>query len=414
MEEPRKPTVKELAALFPLCNMTRDELSLFCEQVAIKTAKKGKTLVELGQSDQKTLFLLRGTVELEDSNGRGNTISDDSPFARNPISFTDPHQHKVICRSPVEYLRVNNSIISNLLDKKSVPPLSTAVVNSQSTESSEVRLLARIKKDLGADRLIIPTLPKVASSVRQAIEKDDSVAHIEKLLQTDPALASMLIKAANSALYRTTTGVGSIQQAILRMGLRTVKFLISSYLMKRLFVSKSPLLRKRMSVLWTHSADVAATSYVLAGKAPNLDPEIALLMGLLHDIGSLPIIAYAERFPDLLEDPNRLEAVIHDCKVEVGRLILEQWKFGAEFVVLVTEVDQWHRHHPGPIDYCDIVLVAQYHMLLINKTTLVLPPLVELPAFKQLGLNSTSAESGIELLVDARRQIIEIRKLLAV
>ena len=67
-------------------------------------------------------------------------------------------------------------------------------------------------------------------------------------------------------------------------------------------------MRNRLTVLWRHSTLVASLSAALAKRA-GLDPEIARLAGLIHDIGALPVLVWAERVPHLLEDGRRLSLV---------------------------------------------------------------------------------------------------------
>lgn len=412
-EENKKLKINELVNFFPLCNMTPDELSLFVEQIEVRQAKKGKKIIELGTSDKRTLFLVRGTVELEDITGKKQLLSEGSLAARNPVSFTDPHQYTITCKSPVDYLRIDNFIIDNLLDTNSDRLKSQATTNKQVSDI-EKQLYDKIYKDLTNDKLIIPTLPKIAASVRQAIEKDADLSKVEKLIQADPAMASMLIKAANSALYRTKHSVRSIQQAILRMGFKTLRFLVTSYSVKRLFITKSSYSKKKMSRLWAHSADVAAVSYVLATKIKGFDPETALLLGLLHDIGTVPIISYAEKYPELLDNPDALDSVIDKLRGDVGELILKHWNFSDDFIEVARDAENWQRSGGMKADYCDLVLIAQYHTFIGVGKYQNLPALDNIPAFKKLGLDTNNPEHGLGILADAKEQIKEARSLLVI
>ena len=392
--------------------MTRDELALFIDQIEIRRAKWGRRLIELGSSDKKTLFLIHGSVQVEDSEGKTQLIDDNSIAARHPISFQDPHQYTVTCKSTVEYLRIDNFVINNLLDKERVHKKNRQTVDDD-IATVEQQLYNKINQDLMRDKLVIPTLPKIAVSVRHAIENDMDLRKVEILIQADPAMASMLIKAANSALYRTKHSVKTIQQAIIRMGLKTLKFLVTSYTIRGLFVTRSHYCKKKMQKLWAHSIDVAAVAFVLATKVRGFDPEHALLLGLLHDIGAVPIISYTEKFPELMDDPDALDAIIEKLRAQIGALVLKQWNFSDDFITVAQEVDNWFRDNAEHADYSDLILVAHHHSFIGTKLAHTLPPLYELPAFKKLGLSNNTPESGLEILVNAKEQILQARQLLS-
>jgi len=395
---------KELIGIFPLCNMSRDELELFCRLNCIKAAKKGKVLLEIGQQDCKTLFLLHGSVDLEDAEGNTYSISDNSPESHRPISYKNPHPTKVIARTPVEYLRVENSIINNLLDKK---PVSDHLFSE-----AQNPLLERIASDLEKDRLILPSNPNVAQNLQICLAGDTKISDLEKLIAADPALASVIIKSANSVLFRCASRrINSIQHAIIRMGLNNVSFVVKTYLIKKLFVSDSAEYKKRSMPLWMHAADVAAAAYVLAEKLLAFDPDTASLAGLLHNIGILPIIAYAEAFPELVRDDNTLNQAIERYQSELAERMLNFWQFDQDFIDVVRNIHNWQYQHEGAADYCDLIMIANYHVHIIEKTPIQLPPILSLASFSKLGMNADSADNGIALLQAAQKRIAEIRSL---
>jgi HD-like signal output (HDOD) protein len=308
---------------------------------------------------------------------------------------------------------VENHVIENLLERNKDQ-------DDTALESGDPRLLNNplfktIYNDLLQDKLVIPTLPKIALGVRSAIEQDLPVRKIELLIQADPALASLLVKTANSALYRSRQTVTTIEQAIIRMGLRVVKNLVTSYSLKNLFTTDNQHLKQRMKQLWVHNAEVAAVCFVLARHLKRFDPEHALLLGLLHNVGVLPVLSYARQFPDIVADEAKLDATIDDLKAEVGSIILSKWQFAEEFVTVAREAEQWLRDESGKTDYCDLVLVAKLHTYIgRGHTHKHLPQLYEIPAFKKMGLAEDNPGSGLSILADANDQSTEVRQLLSI
>jgi len=399
-----------LAGLFPLCFMTHDELALLSDQYEVFRAKKGKCLIESGSTDKKALFMFSGKVELVALDGERSIIEDHMSQAKSPISYATPHKYTVTCLSTVTFMRVDNFIIENLLDRhdqqkenESKPSFDDEVKNN--------RLFRAVYKDLMKDCLIIPTLPKIALSVRKAIAEEAAVRKIELLLRADPALAAMLVKIANSALFRSRKTVSTIEQAIIRLGMKTLRSLVTSYAVKNLFESKSRSLQKRMNLLWVHTTEVAAVSFVLARTLGGFDAEKALLIGLLHNVGVLPILGYADRYPDIAEDDVALDDTTDKLSHVIGEIMLAKWGFDDDFVNTVRGAADWLRESPVSADYCDLVMVAKRHVY-IGKH-LALPALLDMPAFHKLGLKSDAPERGVNVLADAKEQINEVRQLLS-
>ena len=131
----------------------------------------------------------------------------------------------------------------------------------------------------------------MAVKIQKVVDSESDVHHIEQIIQFDPATAAMIVKAANCALFAVGKPVQTIEKAILRMGIKLVKQLVTTYSMRDLFKSEHDLINRRMTRMWKHSAEVAAASYVLAKKLGKWDAEYALLQGLLHDIGMLQTLA---------------------------------------------------------------------------------------------------------------------------
>jgi HD-like signal output (HDOD) protein len=223
----------------------------------------------------------------------------------------------------------------------------------------EDRLFRAVVNALTEDRLTLPTLPEVAVRVSQISRNDDvSASQLAAEISRDPAIAVRLLRVANSSAMRTGRRVENLQQAVTRLGMGLVRSLVAGLALEQLFFSRAPALRERLRRIWTDSLEVAALSQVLAGHCTLLNPEIAMLAGLVHQIGSLPLLRFAEAQTDGPIDGRQLDQILHKLQPRVGRLVLQAWDFPEELVSVPGSWSDFARQHDGPADYADVVTVA--------------------------------------------------------
>lgn len=272
------------------------------------------------------------------------------------------------------------------------------------------RFVSVILKDVKHNCLKLPSLPEIAMRVRRTVEDENSTAtQIAKLVGVDAALSARLLRVANSSMYRGDRPIENLQTAVARLGGKVIRSLVSSLVVQQLYQSPSSAVRQRMKELWSHSIEVAAMSHLLASRFTSLDPEQAMLAGLLHDIGSLPILSRAEDFPEILAEPRLLEAALDKLHVVIGKLILERWNFPPDIVAAVAEHEELGRY-TAAVDYVDIVLVANLHSYVGKPHRLAHINWGDVPAFAKLGLTPDQSLSAIE---EAKAGIAEMRSLLA-
>ena len=216
----------------------------------------------------------------------------------------------------------------------------------------------KLEEAIASDQIILPTLPEVALKVRDAAEDVNSSAHsIADILSQDASLTTRLIQVANSPLYRGNNAIENIQMAVTRLGIKIVKDLVVRLAMKQMYQATSDVLDKHFRAAWSASVEVAAISRMLA-MMTSVPAEQALLAGLIHNIGALPILVIAEDDDDLFNDDAALTEVIQTISGRVGKLILQSWKFAPELIETVTSCYQFNRKHDGAADLTDIIQVA--------------------------------------------------------
>jgi HD-like signal output (HDOD) protein len=174
------------------------------------------------------------------------------------------------------------------------------LVSETELSPSEAQIVADIYQAYTQKKLRVPSLPDVALQIRAAIERSSAgAAEIAQMVQSDPVLTGRLVQAANSAMYGGLRQVGTLLEAINRLGLNATRNLAVALAVRDLFTTKSAKVGKVAKHLYRHSAQVAALCYVIARARTDLPPEQALLAGLIHDIGAVPVLSYVDQSPDI-------------------------------------------------------------------------------------------------------------------
>lgn len=274
-------------------------------------------------------------------------------------------------------------------------------------------LISKIKEEHEAGRLVLPSLPEIVVRVRQAVNNDDvNLGSIIKLIQLDPSLTARLIQIANSPLYKSRQPIENCLMAVNRLGLKTTRDLVTCLVLNNVFNTDNKLLAAKVQKLWQHSCHVAAIASTLAKVTPNLHEDTALLAGLVHDIGVLPILHYAAEFPEVFKSEEKLNYVISELRAPLGEKVLREWNFDRALSDVSVGAENWLRDTGEDADYVDIVIVAQIHSYFGKGGEAELPPLLSTPAFLKLGLNKLGPDASLEVLFEAEQEIRNIMVML--
>lgn len=215
-------------------------------------------------------------------------------------------------------------------------------------------LIEQIKNDT----LVLPSLPEVCLRVRDVAEDiESSIPDLAKIISQDAALSARIIKVANSPLVRTPSEVTDLITAVSRLGINFTSNLAMGLAMEQMFQATSDVVDKRMRKVWSQSAEVASICHVLAMHYTKLQPDQAMLGGLIHKIGALPVLAYAEDNNALLNDGFALDKLIDKLHPIIGTYILKAWKFPKDLLNVPGQYLKFDRDIPK-VDYADLVTVA--------------------------------------------------------
>ncbi|KPB73248.1 Uncharacterized protein ALO83_01764 [Pseudomonas cannabina pv. alisalensis] len=252
-------------------------------------------------------------------------------------------------------------------------------------------------KAIDRDALFLPTLPEVALRIRLAAEDTEiSIADLSKVIGSDTALSARLIKVANSPLLRPNFEVSDVNTAIRRLGVNYTCNLAIGLVVEQMFHAKSEVIEQKMREIWKQSLQVAGISYTLCQRYTHLKPDQATLAGLIHLIGILPILTYAEDHFELLADPISLNHVIDSIHPVIGERLLRSWDFPEPLACVPGQFQDFARVSKNP-DYTDLVQIATVHIHKNTDHPFSEIEMTDLPAFHQLRLSEADGTLAAQM-----------------
>lgn len=192
----------------------------------------------------------------------------------------------------------------------------------------------------------IATLPEITMKIVELVEDPKSTAQdLHKVISNDPALCSRILKVVNSSFYGLPGQIGSINRAIVMLGLNAVKNIAIAASLAKLFRGGDLTPQFSARDLWTHSNVTAATAKMLANALKLGLSDEAFLAGLIHDIGLMVEMQFdrnklidvirrtapdSKGIPanDMLACETELFGVTHQ---DFGAGLCEKWKFPKSF-----------------------------------------------------------------------------------
>ena len=260
------------------------------------------------------------------------------------------------------------------------------------------------------DELVLPTLPEVALRVREAAEDPDvSIPTLAKVICNDTALTARIIKVVNSPLLRTNREINDLQMAISRLGINYTSNLATGLAMEQMFQATTDVVDRKMREVWNKSTEIAAISHVLCRNFTRLPADQATLAGLVHQIGVLPILTYAEEHSALLSDSISLNHVIDRIHPIIGEKILRAWEFPDPIATVPGQYLEFSRASVK-VDYVDIVQVATLQSYIGTSHPYTQLDWNQIPAFAQLGLDPSTLlqeDEDLSAAMDAAMSMLQ-------
>lgn len=232
------------------------------------------------------------------------------------------------CKSRIELdLRPGAQSVSSG-EEPTRQPSKPAAADSSTAEELRDRVLRNLSE--------LPPMPQIVFKALEIIDDSNSdTKRVANLIETDPAIATKVLKMANSAYYGMSGKVTSIQHASVVLGYKTLGELITLAAASSLLGSRLHGYDLDSGALWQHSLGVAfGSKFIARHKNPSLENN-AFSAGLIHDVGKLvldrPVLNRKKLFDEFLEGGewsffSAEKKILGFDHAEIGYDICEHWK----------------------------------------------------------------------------------------
>jgi len=200
----------------------------------------------------------------------------------------------------------------------------------------------------------IPTVPTTLNEINRIInDPDGSAMEAADVVAKDPAIATKVLRLANSSLYSLQAEISDVKHAVSILGLRILRNLVvQATILEQFKVAQKDSTAFQPEWLWDHSVKTASAARLLRDECdvPGMDAEAAYTTGLIHDIGKIILLQDpSERFLDAVEKSQATNTSLHACEMEIygfhhghaGALLALRWKLSQ----LLAHVIECH-HDP--------------------------------------------------------------------
>ncbi|WP_301102788.1 HDOD domain-containing protein [Propionivibrio sp.] len=204
------------------------------------------------------------------------------------------------------------------------------------------QMLEDIAKEL-TGVVVFPTSFDAALRLRKELQNPDlATARIASVVSLEPLIATRLMHMANSTLYSPDgTPARNLQAAISRLGVNLVRTTALGIAMGQLMRAKEMSSFSDIAqTLWNHSVRTAAAARILARTQTRINPDEALLAGLVHDLGAFYMLYRAVQYPELCARPDTLKHLIMQWHESVGVTLLHALGMSEEIVEATIDHDQ--------------------------------------------------------------------------
>ena len=396
-------------SLQPLCELSENDRNYLFEHSKINSLAP-HTLIT--PEKDSIIYLLEGEITMLSGGFVVEKFTHADRRGLTELFNEERREDAALLTSHGAILEIDRKLFEGLYHQRNAE---AGAIDKVQLHEEEQQLFLRLRMALKSNNLHMPNLPEAALKIRQVINQPDvTSAEIIQIVQTDPTLSARLIKVANSPLYGTWREIKTVRDAVRRLGQEATRSLTFSLSVRQLFRAKSSLIKNQIEQVYEESIHISALAYVITlHQAVHLDAEQALLAGLLHKLGMIPILNFIDDNPGIISSTQSLHKSLVNLSVPLSRIMFKQWHFDDTFLEVVESCENWYRDTGESADYVDIIIAAK--LLFMQKRDLLDESILfdSLPVVEKLNLLDVD-KPGLDFYTMAKSEIDEMQNVLKI
>ncbi|WP_434513634.1 HDOD domain-containing protein [Dechloromonas sp. ARDL1] len=269
---------------------------------------------------------------------------------------------------------------------------------------SHFRILEDIARDLSGD-VNFPTCMDAAMMVRDTL-RDPMVGIplVVRAISAEPLISSKLLRLANSVAYNPSgTTITDLHMAVSRLGFEVVRTTSLAVALEQMLKSRNLSAYDKISrSTWEHAIHVAAIARVLARRLGRINPDDAMLAGLVHNIGIFYLLYRAAEYEEYRSTPEAMLELLSGWHESIGESLLHILGMPEHIIEAVRD-----HEHPQRVEIpCTVCDALHFANLLADDDMSWLPGPSLTPA--EEATRTADRERYVDLLSEAREDIVAL------
>lgn len=230
----------------------------------------------------------------------------------------------------------------------------------EALKAQRFRMLEDIAKELSGE-VVFPTYFDAVLRLRKALQDPAlSIGDIAQAVSLEPLISAKLLRLANSIIYNPAGHeVVDLKSAISRLGLNAVRTAALSIVMTQLIRAKGMAdFSEHTELLWEHSIQTSAAAKIIARQMSRLNPDEAMLAGLIHDLGAFYMLYRASQYEELRQRPESMKYLIIQWHESIGISLFNALGLPEEIINATIDHDQIRPAPTAIRTLADVIYVA--------------------------------------------------------
>ncbi len=219
-----------------------------------------------------------------------------------------------------------------------------------------------LKKIIAGIRTL-PSLPVLYNQIVAEMQSSEpSLRKVGYLISQDVSMSAKTLQLVNSALFGLSQKIADPQQAVVYVGIETLKALVLSFHVFSSFEEEAESCGFSLSKMWRHSLMTSRLAKNIA-RVENADRKVmekAMISGMLHDLGKLILFKVPGKYKEVMSliettgcsSAEAEYAVMDTSHAELGAYLLGLWGLPGNIVETVA-------FHHNPSKLIDNMFVLQ-------------------------------------------------------